>query len=78
MGKKTLFLSLDCENNPRFFDLILPVATELGKNVLKNIFQSFYALYEPAEDDEENTTNVTVTEDMTKEEVLDKIKEVIE
>ena len=42
------------------------------------IFQSFYALYEPAEDDEENTTNVTVTEDMTKEEVLDKIKEVIE
>ena len=71
-------LSWGCENNLSSHELIMPVATELGKNVLKTIFQSFYALYEPAEDDEENTTNVIVTEDMTKEEVLDKIKEVIE
>ena len=48
----------------------------LYKNAIP--LQAFYNLYEPAGDDEENATNITVNDDMTKEDVLDKIKEVIE
>ena len=36
-----------------------------------------HALYEPAADDEENAYNVTITEDMSPDDVIDKVLEVI-
>ena len=37
-----------------------------------------YALYEPAGDDEENAYNVTITEDMSPDDVVERVLEIVQ
>ena len=44
---------------------------------MDNMFEKFNTLYEPADDDEENTHNLVVTEDMSPEDVVQKVLEIV-
>ena len=43
---------------------------------LVNIMLNFFELCEPAGEDEENAFNVTITEDMNRDDVMEKILEI--
>ena len=53
---------------------------EKGGNMAKvhALSNKIYAMYEPAGEDEEGAHNVTITEDMSREDVLKRVMAVIE
>ena len=44
---------------------------------LNEVMNNMFDLYEPARDDEKNTFNVVITEDMTPDDVLNKVFQII-
>ena len=70
LGKNLVFVVLNMTKEHQEKRII----ARHGKTI--DAITNMYALYEQAGDDEENTHNITITEDMSPEEVVQKILEI--